>query len=98
MPHGGLNDESASMDRISVLGPYFKANGIYPLFITWKSGLLETLANILKDAIGRPQGRRLRTEGWRDVFDDIGERISEANDYTWRPLPAAFRPARCGRR
>ncbi len=88
--HGGLNDESASMDRISVLGPYFKANGIYPLFITWKSGLLETLANILKDAIGRPQGSRLRTEGWRDVFDDIGERISDANDYTWEAIASGL--------
>src|SRR5262249_10465064 len=35
--HGGLNDERGSLDRIRVLAPYFDANGVYPLFITWKT-------------------------------------------------------------
>lgn len=43
--HGGLNNEQDSIDRIRIMAPYFKANGIYPLFITWKTGLLESIGN-----------------------------------------------------
>ena len=51
--HGGLNKEQESIERIRVLGPYFKANGIYPLFITWRTGLVESLLGILGDALER---------------------------------------------
>ena len=57
--HGGLNSEEESVQRIQVLAPYFKANDIYPLFITWKTGALETLHDILADQlqrIPRPDG------------------------------------------
>jgi hypothetical protein len=39
--HGGLNDEEASIRRIRVLAPYFEANGIYPLFLIWRTGFAE---------------------------------------------------------
>ncbi len=51
--HGGLNSEQDSIDRIRVMAPYFKANGIYPLFISWKTGFMETLKNQLGDHINR---------------------------------------------
>lgn len=47
--HGGLNSEKDSIERIRVLGPCFKDNGIYPVFTTWKSGWTETLGNVLSD-------------------------------------------------
>lgn len=47
--HGGLNSEKKAVRRAQVLGPYFMANGIYPIFICWKTGLWETLDNILSD-------------------------------------------------
>ena len=49
--HGGLNSENASVNRIRVLAPYFKANGIYPIFLTWKTGPLETLRGMVEDEI-----------------------------------------------
>ncbi|MES2073195.1 MAG: C1 family peptidase [Pseudomonadota bacterium] len=49
--HGGLNSEEDSLKRIGVMAPYFLANGIYPVFITWKTGLLETFTDILADKI-----------------------------------------------
>lgn len=49
--HGGLNSEEDSINRIRVLAPYFKANGIYPLFVTWKTGLLETIKARIEDHI-----------------------------------------------
>ncbi len=48
--HGGLNAEENSLKRISKLGPYFQANGIYPVFYTWRTGFLETLGSALGDA------------------------------------------------
>lgn len=47
--HGGLNSRDESIARIRVLAPYFAANGIYPLFLTWRTGPIETLRNILED-------------------------------------------------
>ena len=47
--HGGLNGEDESIRRIRVLAPYFEANGIYPLFLTWKTGAGETLCHMVED-------------------------------------------------
>jgi Papain family cysteine protease len=70
--HGGLNSEEESVQRIQVLAPYFRANGIYPLFITWKTGALETLHDILADQlqrIPRPDG------GVRDRFREVAANV-----------------------
>jgi len=77
--HGGLNSEGDSLTRICMMAPYFRENGIYPLFITWKTGVLETLGNILKDAWqevfrSRPE---MRAEG---IADRIKEALGEARD------------------
>jgi len=86
--HGGLNDEKASMRRISILGPHFLANGMYPLFLTWKTGLLETLGNVFRDAYtrdARSPGLE-RSEGIGDWFRKVSDRITNANDYTWEAI------------
>ena len=51
--HGGLNDESGAMKRVSAMGRFFIANGCYPLFLVWKTGLLETIGNFLSDKFRR---------------------------------------------
>ena len=71
--HGGLNSESDSLKRIECLGPGFLDNGIYPLFLTWKTGPIETLTDMLQDAVkplGTPAGR------------SIGDRLADAWDRT----------------
>lgn len=47
--HGGLNSEEDSVTRTSILTPYFEENGIFPFFITWKSGAGEIIQDILED-------------------------------------------------
>lgn len=47
--HGGLNDEAKSIERIRVMAPQIEATGVYPLFITWRTGLWETIAAQLED-------------------------------------------------
>ena len=45
--HSGLESEKRAARRASVLGPYFKANGIYPIFLSGRSGFVETLVQML---------------------------------------------------
>lgn len=49
--HGGLNSEDDAMTRVHVMRSYFTRNGCYPLFLVWKTGLLETLGNILSNVV-----------------------------------------------
>lgn len=59
--HGGLTSLSDALRKTATMAPYFLANGIYPLFLGWKTGGLETPANILEDgwnALLRKQGAK----------------------------------------
>jgi hypothetical protein len=47
--HGGLNSEKDAIKRAQAMGRYFLGNGCYPLFLVWKSGLLESFRDILSD-------------------------------------------------
>lgn len=78
--HGGLNNEDASVHRIRRLAPYFEANGIYPIFLTWKTGFWESIASILDDAVSEfVFGGPARAAG---LFDDLKQRLSDAKDRT----------------
>ena len=77
--HGGLNSESDSLLRVRVMAPYFLENGIYPLFVTWKTGPMESIAGILEDSTraifhGQPE---MRDEGLKDKIKDA---LAEARD------------------
>ena len=77
--HGGLNDEGDSLRRAEVMAPYFLANGIYPIFIAWRTSVLDSIRGILDDSLHRFFQPRTRAEsiGWADA---IREQISEATD------------------
>lgn len=75
--HGGLNSEDKSVSRIRLLGRVLEANGIYPLFLTWRTGPVETIGNIVEDELNRvlePFG------GLSDFADAVRERVSEQKD------------------
>ncbi|HSV78342.1 MAG TPA: C1 family peptidase, partial [Ramlibacter sp.] len=55
--HGGLNGEQEAMARARALGRYFTGNGCYPLFLVWKTGLLESLGFALEDFLRRTPQR-----------------------------------------
>lgn len=73
--HGGLNDEKASVRRVRVMAPYFLANDIYPIFITWKSGVWESITGQLRDKLGLDQIQG----GW---WDSIKNAAAEVRDRT----------------
>jgi hypothetical protein len=48
--HGGLNSEADAIKRASAMGRFFVGNGCYPIFLVWKTGLVESISSILEDA------------------------------------------------
>ena len=77
--HGGLNDEDASINRIRVMAPYFSANEIYPLFITWRTGLSESITGMLEDVVEQfftPAGAE-PAWGW---FEQVKQQVKDAKD------------------
>jgi hypothetical protein len=77
--HGGLNDLRASLARAKVLGPCLTTNDIYPIFICWQSGYLDSLKNIIEDTVANifgtaPDPRSQQAQGF---FDDARDRALE---------------------
>ena len=72
--HGGLTDEMNGFQRTRIMGPYFSENRVYPIFVNWKTGILETLWNLGEDAVRGPAGELLPAEGLvRWLSDQVGE-------------------------
>ncbi len=68
--HGGLNGEAAAIDRARAIGRHFLGNGCYPLFLVWKTGLLESIGDIVGDAFRKQPA----------LAGGAGEWISERSD------------------
>jgi pimeloyl-ACP methyl ester carboxylesterase len=47
--HGGLNSEGDAIARARAMGRYFLGNDCYPLFLVWKTGLLESIGNMFSE-------------------------------------------------
>ncbi len=80
--HGGLNSESDSIQRVRAIAPYALDAGLYPLFLTWRSGPLETVSDMAEEVFARLGfGARgaLPARGWFD-------RITEKTDRLLEPL------------
>jgi len=74
--HGGLNSEEAAITHARILGPYFEANGVYPIFFTWRTGFLESFRSLVGDAVLgiAPQG------SWADIISGVKDAAKEAKD------------------
>jgi hypothetical protein len=76
--HGGLNSRDDGVKRARILGPWFEANGIIPIFVVWQSGFLESAADILKiglEKLGLPDHVM---KGWLlDKINDMKDRAFE---------------------
>ncbi|MFT3929138.1 MAG: C1 family peptidase [Spongiibacteraceae bacterium] len=77
--HGGLNSEADSITRVQFMAPYFLGNGIYPIFITWKTGAWESIVDILQDSTSEI----FRSDADlpdASVLDKLKEKLAEARD------------------
>ena len=68
--HGGLNSEDAAIQRARAMGRHFLGNYCYPLFIVWKTGLLESIGSIAADEFRKQPV----------LAGGIGEWVSEKTD------------------
>jgi hypothetical protein len=76
--HGGLNSRADGIGRARVLGPWFEANGIMPIFVVWQSGLLESATDILKGAVEKLGVPVSADKGWlRSKIDEVKDRAFE---------------------
>ena len=69
--HGGLVDESSGLAIAVDQLRWWKANGVYPIFFVWESGLWDALGALL----GRPAAAR---DAARDLFDWTTDPLVEA--------------------
>ncbi|MDF3037167.1 MAG: family peptidase protein, partial [Paucimonas sp.] len=77
--HGGLNAEDESIRRIRVLAPYFEANDIYPIFLTWKTGAGDTLSSMVQDWSKKLFGEEAPPAGgFLDALGEARDRSVEA--------------------
>jgi hypothetical protein len=94
--HGGLNDETGSIDRARVLAPCLVANGIYPLFLTWRTGPGETVRAMLEDAFrglfGVSNESEMEAAGFSEgLADSRDRRVEELANRTVRSLWSEMR-------
>ncbi len=87
--HGGLNDRNESLTRIRVMGPWFEKNGIYPVFVTWQTGWLDTLSDAIEDEVRRRFGEAIPREGFGDALADASDRMIEGMLHAL-PFPALW--------
>jgi hypothetical protein len=80
--HGGLNSEDKAIARARRMGPWFEANGIHPIFIVWRTGLLEALGQIGQDQVARfeEEMTAIRARGLGDLIDAAMAKAHEAFD------------------
>ena len=82
--HGGLNSEQDSINRVRIMAPYFKENGVYPLFVTWKTGFMESISDQIEDKVHHifssagipPSGSKAK--GMLDKLQDSIDRAIES--------------------
>lgn len=72
--HGGLNDEAGSIERARAMGHYFIGNDCYPLFLVWKTGILESIGDIFSDHFHREPSR---AGGIREALTDGSDMLLE---------------------
>lgn len=68
--HGGLVSEASGTRMAHDLIPWWRANGVYPVYFVWETGLWETLSRLLT---GR---RELEAAGARGM-DELSDRMLE---------------------
>ncbi|MGR3513360.1 MAG: C1 family peptidase [Paracoccaceae bacterium] len=80
--HGGMNSEKTAIERVMRMGPWIEANGVYPIFVVWRTSLLETLANIKGDIVDKFLARKdeLRAEGLGAILDSAMAKLQNSFD------------------
>ncbi|MBO0722113.1 MAG: C1 family peptidase, partial [Blastocatellia bacterium] len=70
--HGGLVDEDSAAETAAQWIPLLYAGKVFPVFFMWETGLLQTIKNVLNEALGLS----LAGEGLKDrMLDFVDDRL-----------------------
>lgn len=69
--HGGLNSEGDAIARARAMGRFLEGNGCYPLFLVWKTGLFESIRDIVSDAFGKQAPKAAGFGDWLTERTDL---------------------------
>ena len=80
--HGGLNSEEVALQRAMIMGPWFVANRIHPIFVVWRTSLTESLGQIGEDMLGPFLNEReqLRAKGLGELLDSLRKKLQDKVD------------------
>lgn len=72
--HGGLVDETAGITGAAAQIPWWLANGVYPIFFIWETGLFDAIGSLLgaparEVAPGIPAERGFLQDAWNKAFE-----------------------------
>ncbi|MDP2369987.1 hypothetical protein [Rhodoferax sp.] len=88
--HGGLNNEKEGLQRARSMAQPFLDNGCYPLFIVWKTGLLESLSAMAADAKSADSAERAGNYLSDHVTDPLLEKLLHTpGRAVWRQIKHA---------
>lgn len=86
--HGGLNDLSAGLARAKIMAPAFLNNEVYPIFVAWQSGFIDSIGDLLEGRFDSDLAPNA------NILKDIAEGITDASDrlleVTTAPLAGAI--------
>ncbi len=75
--HGGLNNRTDGITRAQMLGPWLLANGIYPIFVVWQTGFLESASDLIRIGAEKVAAPPQRVEGW---VSDLLKKVRDTQD------------------
>ncbi|MEA2238764.1 MAG: hypothetical protein QOC81_3488 [Thermoanaerobaculia bacterium] len=84
--HGGLVSEASGLRQVQEQFQWWMNNHIYPIFIVWQSGPMETVLNQLEDTIGKklPFGAGIN---FHEAFDRVIEKTaSSVLAFAWKEM------------
>ena len=73
--HGGLVSEGNALLGAAKQLDFWRANGIYPVFFVWETGLAETVRQLVAEAVGRGGGSRGGPFDW--LADNVTDKLIE---------------------
>jgi hypothetical protein len=91
--HGGLNTEEAAANRVVAFRDVMLENQIYPLHLMWESGAAETIADLIKNQVEKPDER---AGGMADWVHKLRDHLVEAKDRTFEITTARLGAAMWG--
>ncbi|WP_299296524.1 C1 family peptidase [uncultured Tateyamaria sp.] len=86
--HGGLNSEEVAIKRAQVLGPWFEANNITPIFVIWRTGFIEAVANIGEDMLDqyRAEQERIERTGLVNIAAAARRKLNKSFDIAFEAI------------